>query len=144
MAGFQPSTNGRFWVSTEERGREVFEKGSLQWPDAGITLHRAHNQRSPIMLVRPEVRGLDVILDAQLPDTQSGRDTAAEVRSGLLTGLSVEFQAQGQVVRAGVRRISRAALIGAGLVTSASYPAASGVEVRGQGMRRGVGRRLWL
>lgn len=119
---------------------ELFEDGALTWPNNGILLRRQHNRGSPIMRVVPEVRGRDVVIDAPLPDTSAGRDAAAEVRGGLLGGLSVEFRATGQSFRAGVRHISGALLTGAGLVDSPSY-AGSRVEVR-QG---GKGRiRVWL
>jgi len=116
---------------------EVFEPGSLEWPDDGVVLRRQHNRGQPIMRVVPEVRGGAVVVDAPLPDTQAGRDAAREVRDGLFGGLSVEFRAALQAHAGGLRRIKRAILTGAGLVDVPSY-AGSAVEVRG---RR---RRLWL
>ena len=56
---------------------EVFEAGALSWPENGIVLNRQHQRGSPIMRVVPIVRGSEVVLDAALPDTQAGRDTAA-------------------------------------------------------------------
>ena len=116
---------------------ELFEAGALSWPSNGVVLRRQHARAAPIMRVTPEVRGRDVVIDAALPDTSAGRDTAREVRDGLLPGLSVEFRATGQRYDAGVRRISGAILTGAGLVDNPSY-SGSHAEVRG---RR---RRLWL
>ena len=116
---------------------EVFEDGALRWPDNGVVLRRQHNRGQPIMRVQPETRGSAVVIDAPLPDTQAGRDAAREIRDGLFGGLSVEFRANRQHYRGGVRRITAALLNGAGLVDSPSY-AGSRVEVRG---RR---RRLWL
>ena len=115
---------------------EVFETGALRWPDNGIVLRRQHNRGNPIMRVQPVVEGDRVLIDAALPDTQSGRDAAREVRDGLMTGLSVEFRANRQHYAGGVRRITAALLGGAGLVDDPSY-AGSRVEVR---RRR---RRLW-
>ena len=116
---------------------ELFEAGALKWPDNGVVLRRQHSRGAPIMRVVPETRGRDVVLDAELPDTQAGRDAASEVRAGLLPGLSVEFRATAQRYVTGVRRITSALLTGAGLVDDPSYTG-SRVEVRN---RR---RRLWL
>lgn len=118
---------------------EVFEAGSLSWPRGGVVLRRQHQRGAPIMRVEPELRDGALVIDAALPDTQAGRDAAAEIRSGLFRGLSVEFRASRQRFAAGVRRIMGAALTGAGLVDTPSY-AGSGVEVREKGGRR----RVWL
>lgn len=116
---------------------ELFEKGALTWPDDGVILNRQHVRGAPIMRVIPEVRGSELVVDQALPDTQAGRDAASEIRSGLLRGLSVSFEAQKQTFAGGVRRISAAALTAVGLVDLPSYDAP--VEVRSR--RR---RRLWL
>ena len=118
---------------------EVFEPGSLEWDPAGIVVRRQHNRGAPILRVIPEVRDGAVVIDAPLLDTTAGRDAAREVRSGLLTGLSVEFRAKRQRYTNSVRHVVSAALTGAGLVDSPSY-AGSRVEVRGRTGRR----RLWL
>ena len=111
---------------------EVFAPGALEWPEAGIVVNRQHERRAAIMRVTPERRGNQIVVDAPLPDTRAGRDAAVEVRSGLLTGLSVEFRARRQRYTRGVREIVSAALTGAGLVDSPSY-AGSAVEVRAAG-----------
>ena len=118
---------------------EVFEPGALEWPATGIVVNRQHQRRSPIMRVVPEVRDGAVVVDAPLPDTAAGRDAAREIRDGLMVGLSVEFRAALQSYTAGVRRIKRAVLSGAGLVHNPEY-AGSRVEVRAKGKRR----RVWL
>lgn len=107
---------------------EMFMKDSLTWPAEGVVLNRQHARGAPIMRVIPEVRGEAVVIDAPLPDTTAGRDAAAEVRQGLMTGLSVSFQAARQEHRAGVRRIQAATMTAVGLVDSPSYDAP--VEVR--------------
>lgn len=107
---------------------EIFEAGSLTWPAEGITLNRQHRRDSPIMRVVPEVRGNEVVIDAQLPETSAGRDAATEIRSGMFRGLSVEFRSVLQDYRGGVRRIRRAVLEAAGLVDSPSHD--TPVEVR--------------
>ena len=118
---------------------ELFEAGALSWPANGIILRRQHSRAAPIARIVPEVRGDQVVLDAELPDTAAGRDAAAEIRAGLLPGLSVEFRATAEHRAAGVRRIRHALLTGAGLVDSPSY-AGSTVEVRQRARRP----RLWL
>ena len=108
---------------------EVFEPGSLSWPDGGIVLRRQHDRAAPIARVVPEVRDGAVVVDVELPETRAGRDAAAEVRAGLFRGLSIEFRARRQRYVGGVRRIADALLTGAGLVDSPSYRG-SAVEVR--------------
>ena len=116
--------------NTEARDRrEVFEVGSLSWPADGVTLRRQHDRQSPIMQVLPVVEGNEVRIDQQLPETQAGREAAIEIRQGLFKGLSVEFRATAQTIVLGVRRISAALLVGAGLVDVPSFSQAT-VEAR--------------
>ena len=113
--------------------RELFERGSIDLDaikaSGGIVIDRQHTRGAPIMRVIPELRGDELVIDQALPDTQAGRDAAVEIRSGLMRGLSVEFQAIKARMVSGVRRISEAALVAAGLVDDASY-SGSTVEVR--------------
>ena len=117
---------------------EVFEPGSLFWPDEGIVLNRQHTRAAPIMRIIPEVRENVVVVDVPLPDTVAGRDAAAEVRAKLFRGLSMEFRAVRQAYVNGVRRIQEAVLAGVALVDTPSY-GGSTAEVR-----RGRRVRLWL
>ena len=120
---------------------ELFASGALSWPADGVLLRRQHVRAAPIMRVIPELRGAALVIDTALPDTSAGRDAAAEIRDGLFRGLSVEFQAERERRdTAGVRRIERGRLVGAGLVDTPSY-AGSRVEVR---KRRNGRRRVWL
>lgn len=127
---------------------EVFEQGALSWPDGGIVLNRQHQRGSPIMRVIPSVVGQAVVIDAPLPDTSAGRDTAAEVRAGLFNGLSVEFKAIKEKFDGGVRRIGAAMLRAAAIVDSPAYSSSAvAVEVRrGSDIRkdRNGRRRVWL
>lgn len=116
---------------------ETFEPGSLTWPTNGVVLRRQHDRSSPIMRVVPEERDGVVRIDAPLPDTQAGRDAAAEVREGLFSGLSVEFRAQSQRFSGRERRVKAALLTGAGLVDEPAYRE-SRVSVR---HREAAGRR---
>ena len=113
---------------------EVFEPGSLSWPDDGVVLRRQHVRESPIMRIVPvEVEGR-LTVDAPIPDTAAGRDCASELRSGLFRGLSVEFRATAQNIVGGIRRISKAVLTGAGLVDEGSFAGAT-VEARAKAER---------
>ena len=123
---------------------ELFEAGAFDLESikasGGIVLNRQHARGAPIMRVIPELReGGEVVLDVPLPDSAAGRDAALEIRSGLMRGLSVSFQAQRQAFVGGVRRIQSAAMTAVGLVDSPSYDAP--VEIR---QRREGRRRLWL
>ena len=122
---------------------ELFEKDSLSWPDTGVVLNRQHARGAPIMRVIPEVRGETIVIDQVLPNTTAGRDAAAEIRQGLMRGLSVSFQAARQEHRAGVRRIHAATMTAVGLVDSPSYDAP--VEVRQRARDTGPrAETLWL
>ena len=118
--------------------QELFEAGSLTWPESGIVLNRQHTRSAPIMRIIPKLLGDTVVIDAALPDTAAGRDTASEIRQGLFTGLSIEFRAIKQSFQGPLRRISQAALSAAAVVDSPSY--AGTLEVR-HGEKR---RLVWL
>ena len=123
---------------------EVFEIGSLEWPKAGIVVNRQHLRSAPVARLVPTIEGDKVMIDAPLPDTTAGRDAAAEIRSGLMRGLSIEFRSVRQTFVNGVRRISAAVLSGAAIVDSPSY-AGSSVEVRAKGSgTRPTEATLWL
>ena len=96
---------------------------------------------APIVRFVPEVRGDDVVVDVQLPDTGRGRDAATMVRNGTMTGLSVEFEALSDTQRGAMREIIAGRLMGAGLVDDPSY-AESTVNVRAK--RPAGRRRIWL
>ena len=108
---------------------EVFEPGSLTWDQGGVVLRRQHNRQQPILKFTPVERDGVLTVDAAIPATTAGADCEAEIRSGLLTGLSVEFRSISERFVGGLRRIAKAHLFGAGLVESGSYEAAT-VEAR--------------
>ena len=71
-----------------ERARdrpEVFDAGSLVWPDGGIVLRDQHDRKQPIIRFTPTVEAGRVRADIALPDTQRGRDAAVSVRNGTMT-----------------------------------------------------------
>ena len=84
---------------------EVFAPDSLTFADGGLVLNRQHERRNPIMRFTPELRGRELVIDAKLPNTSAGRDAAAEVKSGLLRGLSIEFVSKREENRGGLRTI---------------------------------------
>ena len=117
---------------------EMFARGALYWPDEGVLLREQHNRQAPIVRFVPEDTGSELRVSFPLPDTSRGRDAALMIRNGTLRGLSVEFRAERETFRDGVRIVQRAKLTGAGLVDDPSYRAP--VEVRGKQRRR----RVWL
>lgn len=118
---------------------EVFEANSLYW-QGGIVLREMHDRKQPITRFEPTATDAGVEIRVALPDTQRGRDAAELVRNGTLRGLSVEFLAERESYRGGLRVIHRARLMGAGLVDDPSYSGA-GVEIR-KGEQKGVA--FWL
>ena len=121
---------------------EVFSDGALTWEDRGVILNEQHNRQAPIMRFVPVVDGAEVRIDAALPDTQRGRDTATMIRNGTMTGLSIEFRAGQEQQRAGVREVRSARLMAAAIVDTASYKGE--LEVRGRGPGGERRRRVWL
>ena len=84
---------------------ELFEAGALHWPADGVLLRAMHKREAPIARFIPEASETEVRASIQLPDTTAGRDAAANVRAGVLRGLSVEFQSEREIMRDGVRVI---------------------------------------
>lgn len=108
---------------------ELFGVGALRWPADGFNINAQHNRQAAIVRVIPFLDGGAVKIDAALPNTTAGRDAAENIRSGVYTGLSIEFQAEVEKRQAGLRRIERAFVGGAALVDKPSY-GDSLVEVR--------------
>ena len=124
-----------------QHGREVFTRGALSWPEGGVVLNMQHDRAQPIVRFAPVADGDEVRVDVDLPDTQRGRDAATMVRDGTLRGLSVEFRSQREGMNSGgIREISGAVLVRAGLVDDPSY-GGSTVEVRAD---EEAPRRVWL
>ena len=109
--------------------REIFTAGALHWPEDGFNVNVQHNRQAAVVRVVPFLDAGAVKIDAPLPNTTAGRDAAENVRTGVYTGLSVEFRAELERRDAGLRRIDRGLLAGAALVDVPSYTD-SLVEVR--------------
>ena len=77
----------------------------------------------------------DVMMAATLPETREADDALAPVRSKVMRGLSVEFNATRERREGGIRVIEKATLSGLALVDRGAYHG-TGVEAR----RRPPGR----
>ena len=110
---------------------EMFEAGAFHWRDSGIVIREQHNRAAPIVRAMPYMEGRELRVNVPLPNTGRGRDaaTAMQGENPLYSGLSVEFNAERETRRNGLRVITRAFLDGASLVDTPSYPSST-VEVR--------------
>lgn len=109
---------------------EVFDAAPTV-PFNGVTLGRLHPVNyAPIMRAPVEVRNGEVVVVAELPDTEPGRQTAIEVRNGTLGAASIEFRPQRAEPRGGVRHIMESILTAVALVPAGSYRTSA--EVRGR------------
>ena len=110
---------------------EMFEQGAFHWRDTGIIIREQHNRASPIVRAIPYIEGRELRVSVPLPNTTRGRDAATAMQGDnpLYSGLSVEFNAERESKRGGLRVITRAFLDGASLVDTPAY-LASTVEVR--------------
>ena len=107
---------------------EVFVKDALTWPENGITLNLQHNRMALVGRAHPFTEGNEVKIDAQLPNTSAARDAVELVKTGVVTGLSIEFNSQSEGRRGPLREIRRALVASAALVDNSSHTTA--VEVR--------------
>ena len=98
-------------------------------PSLASSLTRCISATLLILRVIPFLDGDELRIDGVLPDTQRGRDAATNIREHVYTGLSLEFKAEREHRRGGVRAIQRAWVPRAALVDSPAYTD-SLVEVR--------------
>ena len=110
-------------------GTEEFTAGA--WGDfrsSKVKANRMHQRTQMLARLggRLEIEDDDerMAFTFSLPDTTTGRDTATEMREGLLTGASLEFRAVKETVNeeTGHRIITRAKLFGFGIVDEPAYP----------------------
>ena len=113
---------------------EVFDAGALRFPDGGLWINEQHNRAAPILRALPTLDGQALKIDAAFPDTARARDAVTGLKSDppLYTGLSIEFHAERETRRGGLRHIQSAYAPRAALVDVPSY-SGSVVEVREQG-----------
>ena len=74
--------------------------------------------------------GDDILLAATLQETRDGDDTIALVRSGVLRGFSIEFNAEHDEWSGDLRTVTRAGLPSIGVVDRPAYVSAQGIELR--------------
>lgn len=129
--------------------REEFKAGAFgNVGAADIVLNLQHDRGRPLVrtgtpgLTLVDSRGL-VSLVATMPNTADGNDALELVRTGVLRGFSMEFQAERDIwnKRTAYRTVLAARLLGASLVDRPAY-GDSVVSLRAAGYTEG--RRLWL
>ena len=141
--GILEGTLMRYGTQARDRA-EMFQADSLHWNSDGIVLNEMHTRRNPIVRFLPVASDGEVRVKIPLPNTQRGHDAAIGVRNGTYTGLSIEFLSEREDQSTeGVRRISRAHLVGAAIVDDASYQSSS-VSVRNRVDLRPELETLWL
>ena len=109
--------------------KEQFRSGAFT-PIGDVIANLQHDRGKP--LARNSEGGGLKLIDGQdelkaridLPDTSIGRDTRELVKRGILRGLSVEFAVTEETYNEGLRDISKAQLIGLGIVDRPANPKA--------------------
>ena len=134
-------TIATYGEESRDSRRHVFAPGALRWDSAGIVLNRQHTRAAPITRIVPMMDGDRIVVDQVLPDTAAGRDAAAEIRGGLMTGLSAEVRIDRDKHDGGRRLIQAAELVGVGLVDRAAFESTRVTVHERQRARR---RRVWL
>ena len=118
--------------------KEIFTPGSISFPAAGVRLLLEHRGRE-VMRFQPveDATAGEWRIDAELPDTDAGREAAALVQSGQRKGLSVEFFALDHQRVSQVREIRSALIDATALCREGVYDQAR-VELRSRAVR------VWL
>ena len=124
---------------------DLYEAGSLSWPDNGIVLNEMHDRKQAIKRFSPYLDGDELRVDFPLPATQRGRDAATMIKDGTYSGLSIEVARDSIVAtyRAGIRHINRGQLVAAALVDEAAF-LGSTVEVNSKREVNHLGVLAWL
>ena len=133
-------------VGRGPHGPEVFLPGSFgNVEQASLVLNVQHDRGRPLAKSPHTMRFIDtqsmLSMVASPPDTAEARDAKLLVQAKILTGLSIEFNCKQQEMRDGLRVISKAELVGVGLVDEPAY-VTSTVEARRQEHRALMGRSL--
>ena len=116
-------------VATLPWGTEEFKAGAFgDFRSLKVKANRMHQRTEMLARLggRLSVDDDDAAMSfrVSLPDTTAGRNTATELREGLLTGASLEFRAIEDTVNedTGHRIVSKAQLFGFGIVDEPAYP----------------------
>ena len=124
---------------------EIFTRGALLWDEnEGIPIDVQHVRSSLAARAYPvrDAQGA-LSIDTPLVDGVWGREARALVKSGVATGMSIEFAPiQQQRKSDGMRVISKARLVRASVVDRGSY--GTNIEVRHEGQTTGRRMHLWL
>ena len=132
------------WVSSCQSAEvagdrpELFVGAGVQTPADGIKLLPEHRSSTVVMRFDP-IRGDDGSLrvDHLLPNSPTGREMAASVRSGKTPGLSVEFHSLDEARVSGVREVRQSLVTAVATVPAGAYAQAT-AEVRAKGNHRRV------
>lgn len=129
---------------------ERFEPGALEYSDVVVNLQ--HDRGKPVARIGAGLTLSDskAALEARIaaPDTVYGREAKELIGAGILRGLSMEFRAIEERMEDRTRIVSRAELVGIGIVDRPAYAestiAARFAEIHGapeQASRRSWNRR---
>lgn len=129
--------------------RERFEAGALTWTDVIANLQ--HDRAKPVARLGAGLTLSDSPerMEARLepPDTSYGREARELIGARILRGLSMEFRATEERMEGRTRIVTRATLLGIGIVDRPAYPdsaIAARFEARQDGGNRPVVRRRAL
>ena len=114
-------------------GSERFEPRAFS-PIGDVMLNSQHERTTPLartggagLVLRDSATALE--LEATLPSTRAADDVLELVKTGVLRGLSIEFEPLGEHLEGNVRIVDRARLAAVAIVDTPAYPA-SEVEAR--------------
>lgn len=114
--------------------QELFTVGAVRFPAGGVRLLRSHLGEE-VLTFSPVVTDSEIRIDVELPDTEAGRLTAKEIRSGERASLSVEFFCLEERSTSGVREITNALVDAVATVPHGSFNQAR-AEIRSRRRRR--------
>ena len=120
----------RFGTVADVGGRfkERFAPGSIELREPAL-VNREHRGTEPLAVVQFTLNGEGLEVRADLPHGARQDAALADVHTGKLAGLSIEFRATGQRWIGGVREITAAVVTGVALCVSPVYPDAQ-LELR--------------
>ena len=139
----------RIVTATGRQARERFAPGAFgDVAKLDTTLDLQHDRRRLLARVGAGLTlfddGRELRLEAVLAETRDADDALTLVRSGLMRGFSIEFDAGADQWAGDLRTVTAAALPSIGVVDRPAYTSAEGIEIRRALPERPVRRRrLW-